>query len=155
MKKLLTLIIITLSFFSIFNFANAKNSTKKTEWSLEKLLDLDYWPEEFELYLPKISNIYLRNARNRAIFRAFRDIDNTLRNEFMKKYRNGSIDYNATNGIIDNYSLFVYHTNKYFYYLSVKEANSKYSEVDEAIAENYRLSRAYIKQVKYILSLEL
>ncbi len=53
MKKLLTLIIITLSFFSIFNFANAKNSTKKTEWSLEKLLDLDYWPEEFELYLPK------------------------------------------------------------------------------------------------------
>ncbi|RKW23018.1 hypothetical protein D8B46_04175 [Candidatus Gracilibacteria bacterium] len=103
----------------------------------------------------KISNIYLRNTRNRAIFRAFRDIDNTLRNEFMKKYRNGSIDYNATNGIIDNYSLFVYHTNKYFYYLSVKEANSKYSEVDEAIAENYRLSRAYIKQVKYILSLEL
>ena len=147
MKKLLALIIITLSFFSIFNFANAKNSTKKTEWSLEKLLDLDYWPEEFELYLPKISNIYLRNTRNRAIFRAFRDIDNTLRNEF--------IDYNATNGIIDNYSLFVYHTNKYFYYLSVKEANSKYSEVDEAIAENYRLSRAYIKQVKYILSLEL
>ena len=147
MKKLLTLIIITLSFFSIFNFANAKNSTKKTEWSLEKLLDTDYWPEEFELYL--------KNTKNRAIFRAFIDIDNTLRNEFMKKYRNGSIDYNATNGIIDNYSLFVYHTNKYFYYLSVKEANSKYSEVDEAIAENYRLSRAYIKQVKYILSLEL
>ena len=71
------------------------------------MLDTDYWPEEFELYLPKISNIYLRNTRNRAIFRAFRDIDNTLRNEFMKKYRNGSIDYNATNGIIDNYSLFV------------------------------------------------
>lgn len=148
MKKIFIKIIISFSIFSIFSYVNA------SEWLLEETLDINYWPENFEIDLPKIWNHYLKNKKNATSLKNFRAIDKVLREAFMEKYRNWDFDYNATNGIVDNYRLFIFHTNKYFYYLSVKEENPKSREADTAILKNYKNARAYIKKVKYIVWLE-
>lgn len=148
MKKLFALIIITLSIFSNFSFVNARESL------LEETLDINYWPENFEINLPKVWNFSFKNTNNKNSLKNFKAIDSSLREVFMINYRNWKYSYNATNGIVDNYTLFVYHTNKYFYYLSVKEKNWNFKEVNTAILKNYRLSRSYLKKVKYIINLE-
>lgn len=147
MKKLLAVIIITFSFFSTFNFTNASNDL------LDETLDLTYGPENFESNLPKVWNYYFKNKNNASTFKKFKAIDFSLRELIMENYRNKKYDFNAINGIVDNYTLFIFHTNKYFEYLAIREKNPKFSEVNTAILKNYKLSRSYLKKVKYIISL--
>lgn len=145
MKKIFCTIIFTFCIFSTLNFANAQ------EWALDKVLDLPYWVEEFEIKLPQVKNHFFINKSNSNSLKNFKNIDSNLRNIFIEKYRNWEFDYKTTNWIIQNYSLFVYHTNKYFEYLSTKERNPKFKEVNTAISRNYNLSRSYLKKVKYII----
>lgn len=148
MKKLLVLIITSLGIFSIFSYANAR------EGSLERALDLEYGPEAFELALPEIWNYYLKNTKNKNALKTFKTDDSILKEAFMRDYRDGKFDYTKTNAIIENYNLFVYHTNKYFEYLSLKEKDPTNSEADTAILRNYKSSRAYIKKLKHLISLD-
>lgn len=147
MKKLLLSIITILGIFSIFSYANAR------EGSLERALDLEYGPEAFELALPEIWNYYLKNTKNKNALKTFKMADSILKEAFMREYRDGKFDYTKTNAIIENYNLFVYHTNKYFEFLSLKEKDPTNSEADTAVLSNYKSSRAYMKKLKYMITL--
>ena len=148
MKKLLVLIITILGIFSIFSYVNAR------EGSLERALDLEYGPEAFELALPEIWNYYLKNTKNKNALKTFKMADSILKEAFMREYRDGQLDYTKTNAISENYNLFVYHTNKYFEFLSLKEKDPTNSEADTAVLSNYKSSRAYMKKLKYMITLD-
>jgi len=145
MKKLLLPILSIFIFFSIANTSVAK------EWYIEQLLDLNYWVEEYELRLSKIEYVYFYNENTNQMYDGYKIADRLLKDEMMNMYRNWEIDYYTMNWIVENYNLFIYHTNKLFNYVSVKEIRSDSKEVDSAILKNYELSRSYYKRVKHLL----
>lgn len=146
MKKLSLLIIFIFWFFSIFSFANAK------DWALELVLDLNYWPESEDiLNIPSLWNYKFKNSDNTSKYKILKEADYYLRKEFIKKYR--TWDFSKTNiSWIENvYELFIYHTNKYFYFMSIKEAWANYKVANRGISENFKLSRTYLKELKKYL----
>ena len=81
----------------------------------------------------------------------FRTADQLLKDEIIRLYRSWEIDYYKMNWIIQNYNLFVYHTNKMFNYISIKEVRSDFKELDTAILKNYELSRSYYSRAKLLI----
>lgn len=121
------------------------------EWYIEKLLDLNYWVEEYKLNLSNLDYIHFWEEKYNKIYNKLKNIDSILKNEFIKKYRNLEYEYYQTNWIISNYNDFIYHTNQFFYFLKIKEYNSNYKEVDSAIIRSYTNMRSSYHKVKNIL----
>lgn len=145
MKKLL------ISILSIFIFFSIANKSIAEEWYIEKILDLNYWIEDYKLNLPNIEYRYFYNKNILKAYNSFKKTDKLLKDEIIKKYRNNEIDYYKMNWIVLNYNNFVYHTNKFFKYLSIKEIQPNSKEVNQAILNNYELSRNYYKRTKYLI----
>ena len=145
MKKLLLPIISVFLFFSIVNNSLAEDTY------LEEVLDFKYWIEEFELNLSSIEYIYFSDYSTRQMYQAYKSTDSIIKELFMDYYRSWEIDYYSMNWIVDNYNLFVYHTNKFLNYLSIREKNNWYSDLNSAILSNYRLSKSYYNKVKELL----
>lgn len=141
MKKIFALIIISLSFFSIADSA-------KADWLMEITLDLNYWPEKFDLNLPKMWNYYFYNSDNYSSLKVFKSLDISLRTALETEYENWNISEEKMNWLIKSYSLFIFHINKYFYYLSVLEKNPSLTELNVAISKNYRLARGFFREVQ-------
>lgn len=146
MKKLITMIIAIISFFSILSVTNA------WEGYLEKILDLNYGPEEYDFRLENIDYIYFYDSNTNAMYNDFRSVNDVLKDEVMKKYRANEIDYYTMNGIVLNFNKYTYHTNKIFYYISIKEIKPDLGEIDNAITKNYELSRSYYHRVKDLIN---
>ncbi|USN58310.1 MAG: hypothetical protein H6767_08630 [Candidatus Peribacteria bacterium] len=51
-----------------------------------------------------------------------------------------------------NYRYFIYHTNRFFEYLKVKETTPWVTETDDAILTHYRKMRTHYNRVKYLVS---
>ncbi|NVP17610.1 hypothetical protein HUU51_02730 [Candidatus Gracilibacteria bacterium] len=152
MKKLVYLIIAIFTFFSINNYSNANYyGNENIEGYLEQILDLSYGIEEYKFEINEIRNIYFINNNSQNLYNNFRSAERLLKNEFLRKYKNNEIDYYTMNGIVDNFNLFVYHSNKMFEYLSVKEKNNSFKELDNAIFKNYQNSRSYLGKTKNLL----
>lgn len=145
MKKLLLPIISIFAFFSIVNISLAE------ETYLDEILDLQYWIEEYNLNLSNIEYIYFSDDSKREIYQSYKNTDSILKELFMDYYRAWEIDYYSMNWIITNYNLFVYHTNKFLYYLSLQEKSGDYIDFDSAISRNYSLSRSHYNKVKELL----
>lgn len=147
MKKLIAIIIAISSFFSISFITNAN------EWYLEKVMDLNYGPEEYKLNLEfnKIWYIYFYDSQTNQMYNDFVNANEILKDEIMKKYRSWEIDYYTANWIVSNFNKYIYHSNKVFNYISIKEIRKDIPEVDTAIKKNYELSRSYYKRVKYLI----
>lgn len=144
--KIIKHIITFLSFFSIVNTINAYE-----EWIIVNTLNLRYWVEEIKIDFEKIWN--------------YKIIDNNLNKEYLKikkmmpifqdmiieKYKNWEYSYYKTNAIIKSYNNFIYHTDKYFYYISINEKTPNNIEINWAIYKNLKLSRSYYDMmVNYI-----
>jgi hypothetical protein len=139
-KKIISLIITFFIFFS------SLNNTFANEWFIEKLLDINYWVEEYNLNLINLNYINFNNPKYNNIYNELKNADSILRNEFMKKYRNWEYEYYQTNWIIINYNNFIYYTNKYLYYTKISESPNDYTELNTAIIRSYRNMRSsYIK----------
>lgn len=145
MKKITSFIITLIVFFSSLSISFAE------EWYIERLLDLNYWVEQYNINLSSINYIHFNDAKYNNIYNELKTIDSILRNEFMKKYRNWEYKYYQTNWIIKNYNYFVYYTNKFFFYLKMKESNKNYKELDTAIINSYRNMRSSYTKVKNIV----
>lgn len=143
MRKIFN-IIISFIVFSIFSFTNA------SEWLLEQNLDLNYWPESFELSLSTIFNYKFNNKNNQNTFINFQYLNNALRENLIKANQEWKFSSNKINWLVREYNLFVYHTNKLFEYISIKEKNPKYSDTNIAISKNYKSARSYFEKLKNI-----
>lgn len=143
MRKIFS-IIISFIVFSTFSFANA------SEWLLEQNLDLNYWPESFELRLTTVWNYNFKNKNNQNTFTNFQYLNNALRENLIKANQEWKFSSNKINWLVREYNLFVYHTNKLFEYISIKEKNPKYSDADTAISKNYKSARSYFEKLKNI-----
>lgn len=144
MKKLIYTILTTFLFFSIVNISVA------SEWYMEKILDMAYWVEELKLKIYNLDPVYFTDQNSQNLYNNFRAADNTMREQIWTLYKAGQFDYYRMNGIIDEYNLFLYHTNRMFYYLSLK-ARIYDKQLDNAIANNYELSRSHYERVKFLL----
>jgi hypothetical protein len=145
MRKII-LFIITLTII----FSSLSNTFAK-EWTLERVLDLNYWVEEFKLNLSNIDYVRFNSSKYNNMYNELIKIDSTLRTEFMKKYRNWEYEYYQINWIITNYNNFVYYINKFFFYTKIKESNSRYVELDTAIINSFRNMRISYNKVKNIV----
>lgn len=152
MKNLVYTIIWIIIFFSIFNYSTANYGwVNNKEWYIEKLLDLNYWIEEYKFQINDLEYIYFYDINSQKMYDDFRTAEQTLKSEFLRKYRNWEIDYYTMNWIVKNFNLFVYHTNKLFKYISIKEIKSDYKELDIAILKNYENSRSYYYKTKLLI----
>jgi hypothetical protein len=145
MKKII-LFIITLSFI----FSSLSN-TFAEEWYIERLLDLNYWIEQYDIELSNINYIHFNDEKYNRIYNELKTVDSILKNEFMKKYRSWEYWNYQTNWIIKNYNNFIYYTNKFFYFLKLKEQNPNYKEVDTAIMSSYKNMKSYYNNFKNIV----
>jgi len=146
MKNLIYIILSIFIFFSISNITSADK-----EWYIEKLLDLNYWIEEYKIQINDLEYVYFYDTKSQKMYDNFRTADQLLKDEIIRLYRSWEIDYYKMNWIIQNYNLFVYHTNKMFNYISIKEVRSDFKELDTAILKNYENSRSYYSRAKLLI----
>lgn len=153
MKNLVYIILYIFIFFSIKNESIANYAWENNkEWYIEKLLDLNYWIEEYNFQITEIKNIYFSDKNTQILYNSFRNWEKTLKDEFIRKYKKWEIDYYTMNWIIKNFNLFVYHTNRMFYYISLLEIRGDYKELDNAIIKNYENSRSYFNKTKLLIN---
>ena len=145
MKKISKFIIPLICFFSIVN------NTFASQWYIEKLFDLNYWIEKFEINLPKLDYIDFNKKSTSNKFEKFKKINKSLKKEIISKYRNNEFDFYKTNWIISSHKKFVYYTNRLFYYISLKEKWYKYEELDDAILKSYKEVRTYYRKIKNLV----
>jgi thioredoxin-related protein len=143
MKKLITIILIISSFFSI-----ASTNAYK---SFDDILKLDTGIEKYKFELPKIDTVSFRNTDSRQMYNDFVDTDNNFRSTIFSLYNNGTYDYYTMNGIVTEYTLFIHNTNKVFYYMKMKET-SNYRELDSIILKHYEAVKLNYERVKYLLT---
>ena len=141
---------ITLFFVSLFTLLHF-SSTYAEEWYIEQLLDLNYGIEQYELDLRELDYIYFNDSKYNYVYNELKRVDSILKTEFMNKYRSWEYEYYQTNGIVTNYNNFIYHTNKFFFYLKMKESNPNYWEINTAILHNYRSMKSSYSKVKNIV----
>ncbi len=134
MKKIISLIIISLVSFSSVSLVFAEVE----EWYIEQLLQIRTWVEWFNIERAKIDDFQFINPTIANIYTEFKKANRILKDEMMKQYDEWELTHTQINGMIINHKGFVYHTNKLFYYLSMKEKWQAYgSEIDNAITNSY------------------
>ena len=139
MKKIILSIIVVTIFFS------SLSNTFASEWYIERLFDMNYWVEKATLDLSELDYIQFNNSKYKNMYYEFKTADGILRKEFIKKYRNSEYSYYQINWIITNYNNFIYHINKFFYYLKLNERGYNSKELDNAIINSYtNMRRSYI-----------
>ena len=120
--------------------------------ALSDVLDLTYGIEKAQLNLSTIKPVSFKSDTYKQMYAHTIEIDTQLRNIFIKKYQDDSFDYYQTSWIITNYNNFIYFTNKYFQYLSLKEKKPTIKEYDDLIMENYRQMRISYNRVQYLVN---
>jgi hypothetical protein len=147
--KILSFILTIMLIIPIFQDAYA---AEYSPWYIDQLLDLNYWIEEYDLELEYIDYIYFSNPQTQAIFENFKEVNRILKDEIIRKYRAWEFEYYQTKWIITNQKMFVYHTNKFFHYLSIKEQNPEYIETDNFILKNYSNMRIYYNRLRHLVN---
>lgn len=142
MKKIIIFII------SFTIFLSSQSNTFAEEWYIERLLDLNYWVEELTLGLSELEYVQFNTAQYDNMYNELKNADWLLRTEFMKKYRNWEYTYSQINWIITNYNNFIYYTNKFFYYLKLKESGYSYTELDSAMIKSFTNMRNSYRHVQ-------
>ena len=93
MRKIFS-IIISFIVFSTFSFTNA------SEWLLEQNLDLNHWPESFELRLTTVWNYNFKNKNNQNTFTNFQYLNNALRENLIKANQEWKFSSNKINWLV-------------------------------------------------------
>lgn len=148
MKKFIISIIVLVASFSIPNGVFAM-------WNggyLEDLLEIPSGVEAFDISLAELDTHYFQTAAIQNVYNNFASVDRVLRDELINKYRNGDFEYYQMQGIIKNYKDFVYHTNKLFQYLSIKDNGISGKSIDTAILRSYQNVRISYTRMRNIIA---
>ena len=149
MKKITLCIIISLISFSSISHSFAMWE----EGFIEQLLEIRTWVEAFEIERAQIDNFVFISPTIESVYTEFKKADRLLRNEIITQYNQWNLEYNQVNGMITNHWKFVYHTNKLFMYLSMKERwQASGKEVDNAIANSYIQLRSHYARLKILFN---
>jgi len=144
MRKKIFLSIIALISFSIGNIAFAK-------WYIDTLLDINSGIESYDIKLEKLDSYNFKNTSTQETYNRFVSINRILRSELLRKYQSGNFEYYQMQGIIKNYKWFIYNTNKFFQYLSIKDSGITWKSIDTAILRSYQNVRIYYTRMKNII----
>ena len=145
--KAITKIIITLSII----LSSLSTTFAEEEGYIEKLLDLNYWVEEYNINLSSIDYIHFTDYKYNRVYSELKRIDTILKRDFMDKYRSWEFWYYQINWIVTNYNNFIYHANKFLFFLKIKEQNNYFIETDSAIIKSYRDMISSYKKVKNLV----
>ncbi len=135
-------IILFFCLFSTISFASAKDGY------IETLMEFGEGPEAFEINTIEVQNLTFTNSALQKKYDDYVKATQTLKTALITEYANGNLEYYQVQGLIKNYNNFVYHSNKFFYYLSEKEKYPELRELTDAISRNYKLSRTYFMKIK-------
>lgn len=119
---------------------------------MEQLLELKVGPEAYELELADLDTYHFRDLQVQQIYSEVVKTNSLIKKQIIQKYANDELDYYATQWIVTNYRYFIYHTNRFFEYLKVKETTPWVTETDDAILTHYRKMRTHYNRVKYLVS---
>lgn len=147
MKKFIPPIIILVSFFSTPNFVNASN-----EWLVSDMLKLEYWIQESDIKSIKTKEIKLKSLTHQNMYNEFKKLDNSIKNEILKKIKSWELDYYTWFWVIKAYSNFVYSVNRLFDLYVIKESWSKDYFLDDNIRNTYFEVRTHYKRVQYLVN---
>ena len=143
-KIIKTIIALTIIFTSL------STTFAEEEWYIEKLLDLNYWIEEYQLNLSSIDYIHFNEYKYNRVYTELKRIDSILKIDFMQKYRDWEYEYYQINWIVTNYNNFVYYSNQFLFFLKIKEQNNNFVETNDAILRSYRNMLSSFTKVKNI-----
>lgn len=147
MKKIIATIIVLISVFSIQIPTFATN-----EPIFERLLDLNYWVEEYDLQLAHLDNMYFFDNNLNQMHSQFQIENEKIKKEIIMYYRQGRFTNYQTQGIVRAQKNFVYYTNQIFVHMRYKELDPNYADVDGEILDNYRQSRSAYNKIKKIIN---
>lgn len=147
MKKIIASIIVLISIISIQSpvFAN-------DEPIFERLLDINYGVEEYDLQLAHLDDMYFFDNNLNNMHREFQKANENIKKEIIMYYRQGRFTNYQTQGIVRAQKNFVYYTNQIFTHMRFKELNPTYADVDGEILDNYRQSRTAYNKIKQVIN---
>jgi len=147
MKKIISYIILLVSFFSIPNFTNASSP-----WAISDTLGLDYAMQEIELNNINLKPVSFSNAQSARIYEKFSALNSTLKWVILTKIKNQEFDYYTSFWVVNTYSNFVYKMNKLFALYKQKENWSKDPFLDSDIITTYSQVKTHYKRLQYLVS---
>ena len=147
MKKIIASIIVLISVFSILSPVFASD-----EPIFERLLDLNYWVEEYDLQLAHLDTMYFYDNNLNLMHSEFQAANEKIKKEIIQSYRNGRFTNYQTQGIVRAQKNFVYYTNQIFAHMKYKELDPNYADVDGETLDNYRQSRSAYNKIKKIIN---
>ena len=147
MKKIITSIIILSSIFSIQTPTFASS-----EPIFERLLDINYWVEEFDLQLAQLDEMYFYDQNLNTMHREFQQANENIKKEIIMYYRQGRFTYYQTQWIVRAQKNFVHYVNQIFTHMKYKELDPYYADVDGHILDNYRKARSSYNKIKQIIN---
>lgn len=145
MKKIYKIIIIIFFIISSYKYAYTE------EWYIEKLLNLNYIIEENNIELIKIKYYSFNNSSYNNLYKNLKYIENTLKKEIMKNYKNWKYTYYQVNWIINSYKDFIYYINNLLSLLKIKEKNIDYIDLDRALLNTYTNIRSSFTKIKNLV----
>ena len=147
MKKIITSIIVLISIISIQSPVFASD-----EPIFERILDLNYWVEEYDLQLAHLNEMYFFDKNLNNMHSEFQNANENIKQEIIMYYRQGRFTNYQTQGIIRAQKNFVYYTNQIFIHMKYKELDPNYADVDGQTLDNYRHARSYYNKIKQIIN---
>ncbi len=145
MKKIISFIIVSILYFSSSSTSFAKDGY------IEEILNLNYEVEKLTLDLAEIDTIYFKNPKYNKLRNNMIRVNDTLKKGILEKYKSWELKYYQTNWIINNYNDFIYHLNKLFYFLKLKEQNCNFSELDWAIINSHLSMRSSFRKIQNLM----
>lgn len=143
MKKLVTFIIILVSFFSIVNFVSA------SEWEISEILELETGIQASDLDDIYIKSITLNNSSYKSKYTKLKSMDKVIKKEILRKIANEEFTYYQWFDVINSYSNFIYSVNRLFTLYKYKES---WNDVDSSISDTLFEIKTHYKRLQYLVN---
>ncbi|MFA5917196.1 MAG: hypothetical protein WC850_03070 [Candidatus Gracilibacteria bacterium] len=146
MKKVVSLIIIFVSIFSIANFVNA------SEGEISDMLDLEYGIQKTDLDAISIKYVNLKTTKYNNMYNYMKTVNNVVKKEILGKIEAGEFDYYTGFDVIKAYGSFIYNVNRLFELYSFKENGSKDPYIDSKIRDTSFVIKTHYKRLQYLVN---
>ena len=122
------------------------------EGYIDSLLQIDTGIEVFDIELANMDVYTFKTPSIQNVYNDFVEVNEVLRGEIIRKYSTGEFGFYQMQGIIKSYKNFIYHNNKFFQYLSIKDSGVSGKEIDRAILSSYKNTRIHFTRMKSIIA---
>lgn len=146
MKKVVNLIIIFVSFFSIANFVNA------SEWEVSDIMELETGIQATDLDAIYIKYVNLKTTKYKNKYDSMKEINKVVKEEILRKIEAGEFDYYTWFDVIKAYWSFIYNVNRLFELYNAKENWSKDPYLDSNIRNTSFVMRTHYKRLQYLVN---